>query len=426
MARRFDGTAHQRLYLDDESVAALPPARGERGMYIVHDTEITGFRCLVNKATKRLVFQGELRDGNERHTIYKRLGDPQHVRVSEARARALEELARVQRMTDPDARAGITFGEVWGSYKARLAKKNRSLRTVADYSQKYRAHLEPTFGKRALRDIKRADVTRLHDRLTAEVGPYAANGVCRVGHAIYRHAALGMEIPDLPALNPFRSYDLFNDEKPRQTGLAERDLPTWFAQVLAIDNPVYRELWMMIALTGLRRRDITSMRWEQVHKKDGYIEIPNPKGGEERAFWCPLTPPMIRLLDRVKRAAKVECDLEKCRPWVFPSVASESGHVEEMKNKHLDHSPHALRHTFRAMCEGAKIGKVHSRLLMNHKISNEVHDAYVTLGAMFDQLREASAAVSAYILIHLPRGAERQLERRLKEQLSAAPAQRAA
>jgi Phage integrase, N-terminal SAM-like domain len=188
---------HRSVYLSDDSVAALPYARGDRGVYIARDTELTGFRCVVNRNSKRLVYQGELREGGKRHTVYKRLGDPAHVKVSEARARALEELARLERLTDPDARAGTRFREAWESYRVRLEKKRRSDRTIADYRQKFDAHLAPTFGNVALRDITRADVVRLHDRLTADVGPYAANGVCRVGHAIYRHAALGMEVPDL-------------------------------------------------------------------------------------------------------------------------------------------------------------------------------------------------------------------------------------
>jgi hypothetical protein len=55
---------------------------------------------------------------------------------------------------------------------------------------------------------------------------------------------------------------------------------------------------------------------------------------------------------------------------------------------------------------------------MNHKISKDVHESYMTLGAMFDQLREASETVSAYIFKHLPKGAEKQLTRRLREQLA--------
>ena len=163
----------------------------------------------------------------------------------------------------------------------------------------------------------------------------------------------------------------------------------------------------MAALTGLRRREVCAMRWEHVNLKEAYVEIPAPKGGEARAFRCPLTPPMIRSLERVRRAGKVLCDLERCHPWVFPSAGSRSGHVEEVKNRHLDRSPHA-----------AKVSTVHSRLLMNHAISADVHQSYMTPGSMFDQLREASEAVSIYIMRHLPKGAERQLTRRLQEQLA--------
>ena len=388
--------------------------------YIARDSDIAGFRLIVNRNSKRFVYQSEMREGGKRRAIYKKLGDPQHVSADEARARALDEQARLLRISDPDAAAGTTFADAWTSYKARMERKQSSPRTIADYEQKFKAHLEPSFGKRALRDIRRADVVSFHERLTREVGPYAANGVCRVAHAIYRHAALALEVPDLPALNPFRAYDLFNAEKPRQTGLSEKELPAWFAKIVALDNPIMREVWVLTALTGLRRSDVLTMRWEHVHKKDGYIEIPAPKGGEERAFKCPLTKPMIGSLERVRLAGEAMCDNDRCKPWVFPSVASRSGHIEEVKNGKLDHSPHALRHSFRNFCAGAGVSTTHSRILMNHKLSADVHSEYMTVDAMFEQLREASEIVSTYILQHLGKKAEQQLNRRLKEQLTPA------
>ena len=67
-----EGDVHKSLYLSDESVAELPYARGGRGVYVARDTELTGFRCIVNRNSKRLVYQGELREGGKRHTVYKR------------------------------------------------------------------------------------------------------------------------------------------------------------------------------------------------------------------------------------------------------------------------------------------------------------------------------------------------------------------
>jgi integrase len=411
---RHSRDIHRRLLLTDDAVKALPLAKGGRG-YVAHDTKLDGLRCVVGQKTKLLVLQTERRElGGRRRSIYKRLGDPQFISLDTARAHALEELARQARVTKPEAKAGSTFGEAWEGYKAQLKKKKRSTRTIADYQQKFDNHLAGVFGKVALADIARADVTKLHDRLTEDVGPYAANGVCRLGHAVYRYAVLEMEVPDLKPLNPFRSYNLHNPEQARQTGMAEKDLPGWFRKILALDNPVLREFYLFALLAGLRRRNLTALSWGSIKKQ--CIEILYSKNN--RPSRVPITPPMARSLDRLRRLGKILP--ERCHRWVFPSPISKSGHLEEPKNKALNRSPHALRHTFRGMCAGAKVSTVHSKLLMLHAVDQEVHDEYMTTDAMFDQLAKASAEVSAYILRHLPRDAEKQLKARMRDKLGPA------
>ena len=76
-----------------------------------------------------------------------------------------------------------------------------------------------------------------------------------------------MEVAGLNPLNPFRARELYNSETPRQTGISSAP-SGWFSQVLKFDNPVMRELWLMTALTGLRRRDVCNLRWEQVNLKE--------------------------------------------------------------------------------------------------------------------------------------------------------------
>src|SRR5437016_6145299 len=81
---------HQRLLLTDEAVAALPYATA--GDYFASDVKLSGFKCAIGKTTKLFIFQAERREGGKRRLAYKRLGDPQHVKADEARARAHEEL----------------------------------------------------------------------------------------------------------------------------------------------------------------------------------------------------------------------------------------------------------------------------------------------------------------------------------------------
>jgi integrase len=401
----------------DENIAALPFAKTSGG-YVARDSKLAGFICQIGLKTKRLVFRTELREGGDRMVVYRRLGDPTHVKIDEARAQALEEMARITRRRKPESTAGMTFAEAWAEYLARLEKRARegkaSTRTIADYKQKFEANLT-RLHKVALRDISRADARRLHADLTEDKGAYAANGSLRVAHAVYRYAATELEVP-LPAANPFRPRDLFHEEQARQTGMSEKELPAFFGHLLAIGNPVHREFWTMLLLTGLRREDVESMRWEHVHLDDGSITIPTPKGGAARAFRCPISRPMRRCLDRVKRAGTVFAE-EQAKTWVFPSPTSASGHIEEPKGGIPDRSPHALRHSFRAFCAGAKVTTVHSRLLMNHAITQDVHSSYMGVDSMFDQLRTASEEVAAYITKHLPKNAWRELDQRLAADL---------
>jgi hypothetical protein len=126
-----------------------------------------------------------------------------------------------------------------------------------------------------------------------------------------------MEVPELSPLNPFRAYDLRNPEKPHQTGTAERE----------------------------RRYCAQGRRGESMP--------------------VPLTPPMTRSLDRVRRAGEIPLRLGALSALVFGSRHS---HVEEVKYRHLACSPHALRHSFRNFCARAKVSNVQSRLLMNPAI----------------------------------------------------------
>jgi hypothetical protein len=96
--------------------------------------------------------------------------------------------------------------------------------------------------------------------------------------------------------------------------------------------------------------------------------------------------------------------------WVFPA-ASRSGHVEEIKGTswvdgkngdkrkivRLSKVGHSLRHSYRTLCAAAGLDRRRTKLLMNHQVSRDVTDAYLSTPALFDQLREAQRTVSNLI-----------------------------
>ena len=46
---------------------------------------------------------------------------------------------------------------------------------------------------------------------------------------------------------------------------------------------------LFMLLSGLRRQDVLTARWDNLDEKRKALRIPAPKGGEERAFELPLS-----------------------------------------------------------------------------------------------------------------------------------------
>ncbi len=313
----------------------------------------------------------------------------------------------------------MTLAAAFGKYKELMIKKRRSPRTIADYSFKFERHLA-RWHSTPLGTIRRSDVEKLHAQLTRSVGPYLANGVMRVAHAVYAYALKDLELPNLPPLNPFRSRNLFNKEAPRKDAVGSRSAPDWFNELLALDNGVRREMHWMTYLSGLRRRTVTALAWRDVSIRNRVAFIRSPKGGEERAFSIPLSRAIIRCLCRARIAGR-QIDGVRARRWVFPSVTSKSGHVEEIKERKLSTVGHGLRRSYRTAHGARGTDRLRTKLLLNHQIDRDVTDAYASPGEMSTELRELQEAVSEFIVKNVGAEADARLTARLGRSLNDAP-----
>jgi len=124
-------------------------------------------------------------------------------------------------------------------------------------------------------------------------------------------------------------------------------------------------------LTGLRRTDAATIRWDDVNFNAKTLHRPNPKGGPEKAFTIPLSHVAMGLLRHRRRQNQV---MFSTSPWVFPAE-SKSGHIEEPKEQRqingkkvaLLPSPHRLRDTFTTACAESGISPYDIDVLTNHR-----------------------------------------------------------
>ena len=415
-------TQSLRILLTDKAVKGVPFSTAKP--QIVRDSKIAGFHLWVGKSTKTFRFQYETPriDGVRGSTMVEWLGEHPHASAEEARAKALEIVALRARgeavprgfavvpEAAPDAAIALTFKAGWEAYKAAITKEGKSIRTIADYQDKFDRHLT-AWHDRPLASIKREDVVQEHAAVTERArqaragqkyasGKYAANGTMRFGRAVWNHAKDELETPGLPERNPFRSGKLFHKEKARNTGMGVAELPAWWAQLQALANPIRRELHLFMLLSGLRRNDVLTARWVNYDAGRQSLRLPSPKGGEERAFELPLSTDMMDCLARAKEAGQTYFP-DESKVWIFPATGGHVAEVKEEGRQKLSHTGHALRHSFRTLAAATGIDRLRLKILMNHAIDADVTDAYANVPALFASLLQAQEQISRFVMTNV-------------------------
>lgn len=391
----------QTLLIADKALARLPYAVS--GQYKVYDTELKGFLVVVGKRTKTFAAQGAFwRDGVREFAARKKIGEVGDITSREARAKAKDILATIAKGERPGeerkVRPGaVTLRKAWERYRdGHMIRKVRDARTI----ENYRDHMERLFADwldQPLGKLGRQPklVADRHDKISAENGPYIANGAMRSLRAVYNHAR--KTNPDLPPANPVTAID-WNTEQRRNTGMGAGDMESWFAALTALTNPIRREFHLMTLLSGSRPTALKNVRIEHIDFRNRLLHIPKPKGGVKKAFDIPLSRPMVRCILRAMRTGRILYP-DQAEFWLFPAD-SDSGHLIEHKEERdvLSKWGNDLRQSYRTLAQAAGVSELDIHLLMNHSLPG-VNAGYITRDSLLrDHLRKQQERISKVIV----------------------------
>ena len=370
----------------DRTVEALSVEKDS----VFWDRKLPGFGVrLYPSGAKVYVVQGRGPGGSRRVTV----GRHGVVAADEARRRAVVALARIK--AGHDAEASAPGGPTLAALARRYLREHVAVRckptTAAQYRLAIETHILPALGALPVASVGRVHVADLHYALRDR--PAMANLVIATLSRMIDQAAAWGAIPE--GSNPCRHTRKYR-ERRRERFLTDAELRRLGLALDALEAEerltahVAAAIRLLI-LTGCRRNEILTLRWEDVHLEAKELRLRDSKTG---ARTVSLPPPAVAVLAALPRVAS--------NPWVIPGskpgarlsglfaqwcrVRSRAG-LEDVRL-------HDLRHSYasRALALGESLPVI-ARLLGHAQIQTTARYAHLTR----DSVKEAAARIAASI-----------------------------
>jgi integrase len=302
---------------------------------------------------------------------------------SKEKAQAREEAAQVARKT-------LTVRDACNNY---INAKDRAVNTTKGY-EAFRDKRLNGWHQRQLASITEEDVGDLFDEITEEAGPVAANNVIRFFRAIWKHHRRKFGLGDSPTIIFTKEGDntkSWNSEERRIGYVHDTELKPWWDATERLrahyvgDGDLAADYLQFVMLTGLRRREVSNLKWEDINNRRKTFVIAENKS--KRLHVVPLTPRIEEILERRKG---------EDRPFAIVEPRKFIDKVTEWSE--VPFSTHDLRRTYLSHATAAGVPMPILKALVNHSRKADVTDGYIQVDEKL--LRESMEKIQNYMLAH--------------------------
>ena len=286
-----------------------------KGRVYYKDTKEKGLSLYITNKGIISFFVRKNINGKDERVLIGRFPD---ISIENARKEALKIKSDIAQGKNPNEeknklRNDITFLEMFNEYMNRYSKKfKKSWKHDELDIKRFCNHM---FKLKATQ-IRKSDIQNLHNKVAEENGLYQANRLLEKIRAIYNKTIeWGWE-----GTNPAKGIKKFK-EKARSRFLQPEELPRFFEALENEESQDIKDYVYLSLLTGARKSNILSMKWENISFIRNEWFIPETKNDEP--ITIPLVEEAIKILENRKHHQNKNI-------YVFPSN-SKFGHLSDPK-----------------------------------------------------------------------------------------------
>ena len=376
-----------------------------------HDDKVKGLSIRVtDKGVKSFIVRKK-KDGKDTLST---IGRYPEMTIEQARQKAQVLLSLLSAGISPKhkeqevALKRITLGEVLSDY-IRTRGTNLKENTIKGYLSVFNQYLGD-WSTKPISEITRNMVEERHREITA-TSPSRANTTMRHLRAYFNYAMGEYEDSNgapFFAHNPVTRLShvkCWNREGTKKDVMKTYDLQKWHQAVQDLPNlntktpnqsETVRDLLIFILFTGLRRREATSLEWDNIDFKDKSLTIHITKNYEGHTL--PLTSFLMDILNRRKSQTN--------SLFVFEGVSSDKPINDPKKQVTkvrescgIYFTIHGLRRTFATAADRLDMSQYALKRLLNHKDARDVTNRYVVTDV--ERLREPMQRITDHFLEHI-------------------------
>ncbi len=307
----------RRVALHKEVLTARSVARAQTKArrYIIWDEKLTGFGLRISPSgTRSFIVQFRAPKGGRRAANRKKvLGRAPDMTPARARSLARRWLSRIADLgPGPEIPTLGTALETYLDVRPALAQASTTM-----YRRSLGRHA-PDWLDRRLDAIGRTDVEARFLEVSAGVGPIAANKLVGLLRAVYRGPCVDHPGLQCPVGLWRASGGRLHAARRRIIDPPAEILPRWRRGLEAVPVAVVRDMVWFGLFTGLRRSEVSGLRWGHVERAPGCLRIAKNKSARA-PHHLPITRQVADILERRRNTDRSHDRAPS--EWVFPGPA---------------------------------------------------------------------------------------------------------